>query len=187
MKKTTRSCASWFYHESRNITSPASIFICQLNICKLAKSEIDYDWWGMAACRDIPIVITITSSNGNATGPLHYDDVTMGTIAPQITSLTIVYPTVYSGADQSKHQSSASLAFVWGIHRGPLNSPRKWPVTRKMFPFDDVIMVNHRSPVNSPNKGQWRGALIFSLIWLNGSVNDFECGDLRRAIVFIMT
>ena len=70
----------------------------------------------------------------------HYDDVTMGAIASQITSLTIVYSTVYSGADQSKHQSSASLAFVWGIHRGPVNSPHKWPVTRKMFPFDDVIM-----------------------------------------------
>ena len=70
----------------------------------------------------------------------HYDDVIMSTIASQITSLTIVYSTVYSGADQSKHQSSASLAFVWGIHRGPVNSPHKWPVTRKMFPFDDVIM-----------------------------------------------
>ena len=64
----------------------------------------------------------------------------MGTIAHQITSLTIVYSTVYSGADQSKHQSSASLAFVWGIHRGQVNSPHKGPVTRKMFPFDDVIM-----------------------------------------------
>ena len=52
----------------------------------------------------------------------------------------IIYSTVYSGADQSKHQSSTSLAFVWGIHRGPVNSPHKWPVTRKMFPFDDVIM-----------------------------------------------
>ena len=40
-----------------------------------------------------------------------------------------------------KHQSPASLAFVWGIHRGPVNSPHKWPVTRKMFPFDDVIML----------------------------------------------
>ena len=71
----------------------------------------------------------------------HYDDVIMGTIASQITCLTSVYSTVYSGADQSKHQSSASLAFVWGIHRGPVNSPHKWPVTRKMFPFDDVIMM----------------------------------------------
>ena len=47
---------------------------------------------------------------------------------------------IYSGADQRKHQSSASLAFVRGIHRWPVNSPHKWPVTRKMFPFDDVIM-----------------------------------------------
>ena len=64
----------------------------------------------------------------------------MGTIVSLITSLTIVYSTVYSDADQGKHQSSASLAFVWGIHRGQVNSAHKWPVTRKMFPFDDVIM-----------------------------------------------
>ena len=67
----------------------------------------------------------------------------MGAMASQITSLTIVYSTVYSGADQSKHQSSASLAFVWGIHRGPVNSPHKWPVTRKMFPFA-CIAWNHK-------------------------------------------
>ena len=71
---------------------------------------------------------------------LHYDDVIMMAIASQITSLTIVYSAVYSGPHQRKHQSSASLAFVQGIHRGPVNSPHKWPVTRKMFPFDDVIM-----------------------------------------------
>ena len=63
----------------------------------------------------------------------HYGDVIMGTMASEITSLTIVYSTVYSGADQRKHQSSASLAFVRGIHRGPVNSQHKWPVTRKMF------------------------------------------------------
>ena len=70
----------------------------------------------------------------------HYIDVIMTTMASQITSLTIVYSTVYSDADQRKHESSASLAFVWGIHRRPVNSPHKRPVTRKMFPFDDVIM-----------------------------------------------
>ena len=69
----------------------------------------------------------------------HYNDVIMGAIASQITSLTIVYSIVYSEAD-NKHQSFASLAFVLRIHRGPVNSPHKWPVTRKMFPFDDVIM-----------------------------------------------
>ena len=64
----------------------------------------------------------------------------MTTMASQITSFTIVYSTVYSGADKRKHQSSASLAFVRGIHRGPLIYPHKWPVTRKMFPFDDVTI-----------------------------------------------
>ena len=59
----------------------------------------------------------------------------------RITSPTIVYSTVYWGAHQRKHQSSVSLAFVWGIHRWPVNSPHKRPVTRKMFPFDDVIMI----------------------------------------------
>ena len=60
---------------------------------------------------------------------LYYGDVIMGAIASQITSLTIVYSTVYSDADQRKHQSSA------------VNSPHKLPVTRKKFPFDDVIML----------------------------------------------
>ena len=67
----------------------------------------------------------------------------MGAMASQITSLTIDYLIVYSGADQRKHQSSASLAFVRGIHRWPVNSPHKGQVTPKMFPFDDVIMSNY--------------------------------------------
>ena len=70
----------------------------------------------------------------------HYSDVIMGRIGSQITSLTIVYSIAYSGVDQRKHRSSASLAFVRGIHRRPVNSPHKWPVTRKKFPFDDIIM-----------------------------------------------
>ena len=78
----------------------------------------------------------------------HYNDVIMSTMESQITSLTIVYSNVYSDADHRKHQSSASLAFVRGIHRWPVNSPHKWPVTRRMFPFDDVIMVDvgYREP-----------------------------------------
>ena len=70
---------------------------------------------------------------------LHYNDVIMSAKASQITSLTIVYLSVYSGVDQRKHQSSASLACVRGIHLWPVNSPYKGRVTRKMFPFDDVI------------------------------------------------
>ena len=62
----------------------------------------------------------------------------MDVMAYQITNLTSVYSTFFSGEDQRKHQSSESLAFV---SPGPVNSQHKWPVMRKMFPFDDVIMI----------------------------------------------
>ena len=65
----------------------------------------------------------------------------MGALASEITSLTIVYSAVYSGADQRKHESSTSLAFVRGMHLWPVNFPDKGPITWKIFPFDDVIMV----------------------------------------------
>ena len=123
---------------------------------------------------------------------VHYNDVIMGVIASQITSLTIAYSTDYSGA--YKHQSSASLAFVRGIHRGPVNSPHKWSVTRKMSPFDDVIMMYKDamrwSIINSAHfYGIWICGLNFlvkwahsyqicELPWTNGnpiySANDFN-------------
>ena len=71
----------------------------------------------------------------------HYNDVIMTVMLPQITSLMIVYSTVYSGADQRKHQSSTSLAFVRGIHWWPVNSSHKGPIRWKMFPFDDVVVT----------------------------------------------
>ena len=104
-------------------------------------------------------------------------------------SLTIVYSTVYSGADQRKHQSSASLAFVRGIHRWPVNSRHKRPVTRKMFLLDDVIMIhkngpwlswyhrffrmcfptNYRPSINSPGWStmawKWQTHISVSSIW----------------------
>ena len=69
----------------------------------------------------------------------NYSDVIMTIMSSQITSLAVVYSIFYSDADQ-RNQSSVSLAFVRGIHRWPVNSPHKGPVTRKMFPFDDVIV-----------------------------------------------
>ena len=67
--------------------------------------------------------------------------VTSRTMTSQIICLTIVYSTVYSDTDQRKHESPASLAFVRGIRRWPVNSPHKGPVTRKTFSFDDVVMT----------------------------------------------
>ena len=58
----------------------------------------------------------------------HYNDAIMSAIASQITNLMIVYSTICLGADQRKHQRSALLAFVMGIHRSPVNSPRKGSV-----------------------------------------------------------
>ena len=65
----------------------------------------------------------------------------MNAMASQITGLSIVYPAFFSGADQRKYQSSASLAFVGPIHSWSVNYPHKGPVTRKMFLFDAVLMI----------------------------------------------
>ena len=78
-------------------------------------------------CELFPIIFT------------HYRDVFMSAMASQIIGVPMAYSTVSSGADQRKHQSSASLALVKGIHRWAVNSSHKGPVTRKMFPFDAVI------------------------------------------------
>ena len=67
-------------------------------------------------------------------------------------------PSIYSGADQRKHQSSSSLAFVTEIHRWPVNSPHKGPVTRKVFPFDDVIMACYRFCCLWVSSIWWRSA-----------------------------
>ena len=72
----------------------------------------------------------------------HYNGVIMGAAASQITGVSIVYSAVCSDADERKHQSPVSLAFVRGIHRWPVTSPHKGPVAQKMFPFDDVIMID---------------------------------------------
>ena len=70
----------------------------------------------------------------------HYGVVIMSAMASQITGVSIVCSSICLSADLRKHQSSASLAFVSGIHRWTVDSPHAGPVTRKMFPFDDVIM-----------------------------------------------
>ena len=89
-----------------------------------------------------PLISEVTSIFSCNNSEPYYSDVMMVAIASQITSFTIVHSNVYSDANQRKHQSSASLAFVRGIHRGPVNFPHKWHVTREMFPFDEFIMTN---------------------------------------------
>ena len=112
----------------------------------------------------------------------HYNDIIMSAMASQITSLTIAYSTVYSGADQRKHKSSGSLAFVRGSHRWPVTSPHKGPVTRKMFPFDEIIMERPLgvSTTISPVRLRRHGPSIK----LHG---DVYSGDDRTAILIPQT
>ena len=96
---------------------------------------------GVRPSVSMALELALTDYSGrSAEGEGHDGDVMMSAMASQITSLTIIYSTVYSGADERKHQISAPLDFVRGIHRSPVNSPHKGSVTRKMFPFDDVVM-----------------------------------------------
>ena len=71
---------------------------------------------------------------------VHYSDLIMSAMGSQITGVSIVCSIVCLSSDQRKHQSSASLAWVRENNRRPVDSPHKRPVTRRMFPFDDIIM-----------------------------------------------
>ena len=80
------------------------------------------------------------------------------------------------------HISGASLnnrANPWRSFPRMHDDVIKWKPFPRYWPFLKGI---HRSPVNSPHKGQWRGTLIFSLIcaWTNGWINNRDAGDLRH-------
>ena len=94
----------------------------------------------------------------------HYSDVIMSAMASQITSLTIVYSTFYSGADQRKNKSSASLAFAGN---SPVSSPHKRPVTRKMFPFDDSHHVIYGNKLPMHFRAVYRIREISQRQWTN--------------------
>ena len=120
----------------------------------------------------ILVIVRVLAKIGKLSGPSysdtsHYCNVILGAMESQITKLTIVYSTIHSGA-YKKHRSSASLAFVRGIHRWPVNSPHKWPVTRKMFPFDDVVMLKARVSTSSVSidKNVWYFAKCMVTRWM---------------------
>ena len=96
----------------------------------------------------------------------HYNDVIMSMMASQITSLTIVYSDVCSRPDQRKHQSSVSLAFVGGIHHWLVNSLHKGPVTWKMFPFDDVIMIYVTVQGRNFSQVLWSSRIFLYLMYI---------------------
>ena len=150
----SQNCPRWWFGTEKttcitcanNDPVQRHIFFSSLQNEYWTAGDLFQGWYSLANINHAPICAY------NSGADKHYTDAIMGTVASQVTSLTILYTTLYSDADQSKHQSSASLAFVWGIHRGPVNSPHKWPVTRKMFPFDDVIMCKNLSNYDTSNR-----------------------------------
>ena len=113
---------------------------------------------------------------------VHYCDVIIGAMASQITSLTIAYSSIHSGADGRKHQSSASLAFVRGIHRWPMNSLHKGPVTRKMFPFDDVSMIFDWT-IGNKFHWSWIKTQQFSSKNTHLEISSTKCRSFRHGLV----
>ena len=109
----------------------------------------------------------------------HYTDLTMSAMASQITSISIVYSIIGPGADQRKHQRFASLAFAWGIHRWPLNSPQKRPAANVSIWWrhrDFLHMAFWMESFDLPNPLHWRhmGAMAcvsshYQLYWLFSS------------------
>ena len=104
---------------------------CQSNFSRNSNSFVKKCIWKVSSAKLRPLCSGFNS---------HYSDVIMSAMVSQITGVYINCTTICSGPDQRKHQSSASLDFVRGIHLWTVDSPHKWPVTGEMFPFDDVIM-----------------------------------------------
>ena len=126
------------------------------------------------------------SNHGFIVSVSHYNDIITNAMAFQITGDWIVCSTASSGVDQRKHQLSVSLAFVSGIHRWPVDSPHKGPVTRKMFPFDDVIMGKFNSQdscdVYVPYSFQRRAAIVQTNCWVIRHMSLPQ--NVRRITIF---
>ena len=116
----------------------------------------EYDW---------PKAIVVTAMRGKLVDPkTHYGDVIMTMLASQITSLTVVYSIVYSGVNQRKHQSSASLAFVWGIHRDRWIPHTKGQLRGKCF----HLMTSSWQQNTTEHEKTWTPSIILRLYFIQG-------------------
>ena len=104
---------------------------------------------------------------------MHYSDVIMGAMASQITSFTIVYSIVYSGADQRNIKASRHWPLCGQFTGDRRNPPHEWPVTRKMFPLDDVIMdafmllfLFQYTPLTTMSANCSKGVCIIIILWV---------------------
>ena len=112
------------------------------------------------------------------TRPLHMTDDHLFSAHCGLSKIAVIFVDDIFQSILAIENSKLRLNFPWNVlhlHDDVIkwkHFPRNWPFVRKI----------HRSPVNFPHKGQWRGALMFSLIyaWINNWVNNREAGDLRR-------
>ena len=93
---------------------------------------------------------------------IYYNDAIMSAMASQIIGVSNVCSTFCSVVNQRKHPISASLTFVRGIHRSPVDSPHKGTVTRKTFPFNNVIIADDIHPKTGY---EWQVQLRETLLW----------------------
>ena len=114
------------------IIGPLGTNFCEILI-KIHTSPFKKMYLKMWSAECQPSCLSLNVSKIPCTSPSHYIDVIMTTMASQITSLAVVYSSVYLDADQRKHQSSASLAFVWGIHRDRWIPRTKGQLRKKCF------------------------------------------------------
>ena len=152
----------WFW----TCTQPMSDFVTNIYIYIYISAKV-----GLVCPLSTIIVLSAT---WDAAG-YSYSDVIMGTIASQITSLTIVYSTVYSNADQRKHQSCASLAFVRGIHRGPGNSPHKWQLRGKCFHLMTSSWVEWQCPFEADRQGRTNWEVKGKTWPLSNRIHGYVC------------
>ena len=112
-----------------------------------------------------PMTITTQQSITKISLKLHYIDVIITTMGSQVTSLTVVYSTVYPDANQRKHQSSASLAYVWGIHRERWIPRTKGQLRGKCFHLMTLLCVS-KIPFNLTRANElmslsrWSGKIL---------------------------
>ena len=146
----TGSCSShhWFILRGIHRTSAVSLTELWYFPCCLSEQVVQQT----VDMRVISVAMTLTRCHSNV---MTLQWAIMIAMASQITGVSMVCSAVSSGADQRTHQSSASIAFVREIHRWPVNSAHKGPVTRKMF----HLMTS------SWNLWQWIS--LYFPVWMN--------------------
>ena len=136
---------------------------CQLNALHASRSQQTHHAIMTSLLRQNDVILKMTSF-------WRYNDVTI-TSCVQWGATACRYNALWSIPIGSQSCTCMSSSIHDDVIKWK-HFPRYWPFVRGI----------HRSPVNSPHKGQWRGALMFSLIcvWINAWVNNREAGDLRR-------